>query len=69
MTRRHIAALALCLTTLSLRVSAAPVPDLVGVRPVGLGDAYTALADQAEGAIHNPASLGVREGVWLFGQT
>jgi hypothetical protein len=46
-----------------------PLPSLVGTRAVGMGGAFVAVADDASGAVYNPASLGVGRGVALFGQT
>jgi hypothetical protein len=46
-----------------------PLPAKVGVRALGMGDAYTSVAEGASGVFHNPAGLGVGQGVHLFGQT
>lgn len=61
------------LLTASLRASSdlleMPVPARVGVRALGMGDAYTSIAEGASGIFYNPAGLGVGRGVHLFGQT
>jgi hypothetical protein len=44
-------------------------PHLVGVRSLAMGDAFVSVAEEAAGAMHNPAGLGIGEGVHLFGQT
>lgn len=46
-----------------------PEPSLVGGRALGMGEAFSALAEGASGVFHNPAGLGVGRGVALFGQT
>lgn len=46
-----------------------PEPSLVGVRAVGMGEAFSALAEGGSGVFHNPAGFGVGRGVTLFGQT
>ncbi|MDA1192354.1 MAG: hypothetical protein O3A46_11820 [Candidatus Poribacteria bacterium] len=46
-----------------------PTPSLIGARAMGMGDAALTFAEGAEGAAHNPASLGVGRGVSIFGQT
>jgi len=45
-----------------------PLPAFVGTRAVGMGEAFVAVANDAAGASHNPAGLGVGRGVALFGQ-
>jgi len=67
--RSHILLTAVCaliLLSLSARSSPAAFVDVgLGARPVGLGRAFVALADDANAALYNPAGLAGLEGTQL----